>query len=236
MPYLTELHCHTGEVSDCAGASAEFIVSEYIKAGYSSLTVTNHLSRFTFNGRNKKYSGNDSWEDKIDFFMNGIEVARRVADRRINILWGVELRLNTDNNDYLVHGVDEAFLRSNPDILDINLKELGSRIHAVGGLIFQAHPFRDYMKVVRPEYLDGVETFNGHIKHDSRNDISLMWAKKFGLRELSGTDFHDISQVPIGGILTDLPITNSTELIEVLKSNTYTPLHRGEDPSILLQN
>ncbi len=235
MPYLTELHCHTGEVSDCAGATTEFIVNEYINAGYDSLTVTNHLSRFTFGGKHQKYTGDGSWDDKIDFYMNGIEVAKAAAAGRINILWGVELRLNTDNNDYLIHGVDEAFLRSNPDILDIKVKELGERIRAVGGLLFQAHPFRNDMKIVRPEYLDGIETFNGHNTQKSRNEIAVMWAEKFGLRELSGSDFHNIDHKPLGGALTDAPINDNAALLDMLKSGRYTLLHRGEDPAILLK-
>ncbi len=235
MPYLTELHCHTGEVSDCAGASAEFIINEYIDAGYNSLTVTNHLSRFTFGGKQQKYQGDGSWDDKIDFYMNGIEAAKKAAAGRINILWGVELRLNTDNNDYLIHGLDESFLRSNPDILDIKVKELGERVRAVGGLLFQAHPFRNDMKIVRPEYLDGIETFNGHNTQKSRNEIAVMWAEKFGLRELSGSDFHNIGHSPLGGILTDAPITENAALLETLKSGSYSLLHRGEDPAVLLR-
>lgn len=234
MSYLTELHCHTGEVSNCAGATAEFVVDKYVESGYDTLVITNHLSRYTFNGYRKKYRGGPSWDEKLDFYMNGFNAVCRLGKRRINVILGVELRLNTDENDYLIYGVDEVFLRSNPDILDISLKELGERVHGVGGMLFQAHPFRNDMKVVRPEYLDGIETFNGHNTQLSRNEIALSWAEMFGLQEVSGSDFHDPHHIPLGGILTDEPITDMNSLMSALKSGNYTPMNRGKDPKSLL--
>ena len=228
------MHCHTGEVSNCASATAEFTVDKYIESGYTSLVVTNHLSKYTFKGGLQKYKGGESWDEKLDFYMNGFELVRRAGEGRINVIFGVELRLNADGNDYLIYGVDEAFLRANPDILDISLKELGERVHAVGAILFQAHPFRNDMKVVRPEYLDGIESFNGHNFQLSRNNIALSWAEMFGLQEVSGSDFHDPHHIPLGGILTDEPITDMESLVSTLKNANYTPLHRGKDPKSLL--
>ena len=46
--YKYELHCHTGDVSQCAKISPEELVRRYDKAGYSGLVVTNHFSPSTF--------------------------------------------------------------------------------------------------------------------------------------------------------------------------------------------
>ena len=235
MFYLTELHCHTGEVSNCADAPAEFVINKYVECGYDTLVVTNHLSKYTFRGGRKKYRGGDTWDEKIDFYMNGFELVQNASQGRINVLLGVELRLNTDDNDYLIYGIDEAFLRANPDILDISLKELGQRVHSAGGILFQAHPFRNDMRVMNPEYLDGIEVFNGHNFQLSRNNIALSWAEMFGLREISGSDFHDPHHIPLGGILTDEPITDMNSLMSALKSGNYAPMHRGKDPKSLLK-
>lgn len=34
-------------------------------------------------------------------------------------------------------------------------------------LFYQAHPFRNSMKITNPELLDGIEVYNGHPGHDS---------------------------------------------------------------------
>lgn len=229
MSFITELHCHTGEISNCASESSRSIVNRYVEAGYTSLTVTNHLSCHTFGGH--KYVGSRSWDDKISFFMKGVDIVKEHAQDRINVLWGIELRLNTDDNDYLVYGVTEDFLRNNPDLLDITLKEAKERLLTINALIFQAHPFRNNMRISSPNYLDGVEAYNGAINHDSRNDIAEIWAKKFGLRMISGSDLHHSNHIISGGISTDTPITNNDQLLEVLRSGNYNALHIGEAPA-----
>ena len=231
MSYKTELHCHTGEVSNCATETAEFTADRYAECGYSSVVITNHLSIYTFNGSNHKYSGDDSWEAKIDFFMQGIEIMKKAAAGRFNVLWGVELRCEPDGgNDYLIYGVDVDFLLSNPDILYIPIHQAAERVHAVGGLIYQAHPFRNGMRVKKPTCFDGVEVYNGHVGHDSRNNIAMLWSDMYGLAKISGSDFHHAYQIPTGGILTEEPIKDNQQLVSILKSGNYTPLHAGETP------
>ena len=87
MKYKTELHCHTGDVSNCGKETAEYIVSRYIEAGYTSLVVANHMSFYTFTGSRKKYpeylektGKSDCWQSKVDFFMTGYENLVKAAD------------------------------------------------------------------------------------------------------------------------------------------------------------
>ena len=230
MSYITELHCHTAEVSDCGKISAADVVEKYIAAGYTTLNITNHLSPPTFNGPQGKYKGSDDWNEKLDFFLKGVELVEKASAGRLNILWGIEYRSVHDSNDYLVFGVTKDFLYANPDLLELKVKEASARFREAGMLFCQAHPFRNTIKVINPKYLDAIEVYNGHAGHDSRNDIALLWAKKFGLRMLSGTDTHQDIHIPSGGIVTDMPITTNEQLLEILKSGNYTPLHIGEEP------
>ncbi len=227
--FKTELHVHTGSVSSCADVPEALIVERYIEAGYTSLVVTNHLSRFTY--KNKFFDHSDyTWDEKIDFFMNGYNLMRQAAAGRINILLGVELRSNRDENDYLIHGVSEQFLRSYPDMMDDKLTNIIDAVHREGGLFYQAHPFRNHMQVTKPELLDGIEVYNGHCGHDSRNDIAGMWAEKFNLLKISGSDFHHDRDVIGAGIETEQPITSEAQLVEVLKSRNYTLIRSGAVP------
>ncbi len=234
MAYKTELHCHTAEVSDCGTCSAKWVVDKYIEHGYDTLFITNHMSVYTFGqGGRQKYHGGDDWNSKMDFYFEGFNLVREIAkDRAINILFGVELRSNTDGNDYLIFGLDEEFYRNYPNILDAPLSQVIGRVHEAGGMFFQPHPFRNSITVKKPAILDGIEVFNGHIGHDSRNDIANLWADKYGLIKISGSDLHHEIHTPNGGILTDAPITSEKQLVEILKSGNYTPLHVGEDPII----
>jgi hypothetical protein len=233
MEYITELHCHSGEVSNCASATAQEIVRAYCAAGYTSLVLTNHFSFYTFGfGNLQKFPGNpESHSDKVDFFMSGYHALCEAAGDRLNVILGVELRSNTDDSDYLIYGVDEYFLRSHPDLMDMPIAGVLSEVHAAGGLLVQAHPFRNHMKIQKPERLDGVEVFNGCVRHDSRNDIALLWAERYGLLMTSGSDYHHAAKdSPNGGIVTDFPITDGHQLAEVLKSKNYRLLCAGEYP------
>lgn len=227
--FKTELHVHSGSVSDCADVHESVIVERYIEAGYTSLVLTNHLSRFTYKSKRFDHSGH-SWDEKIDYYMNGYHLMREAAAGRINILLGVELRSNRDENDYLVHGVSEEFLRSYPEIMDDKLSNVIDAVHEAGGLFYQAHPFRNGMRVTKPELLDGIEVYNGHIGQQSRNDIAYMWAEKFGLRKISGSDYHHDNHIIGAGIETEMPITSEAQLVEVLRNQNYTLIRSGAVP------
>ena len=86
-----------------------------------------------------------------------------------------------------------------------------------GLLFYQAHPFRNGMSVVNPQLLDGIETYNGHPRHESRNDIAMAWAEKYGLQQISGSDFHDPDGYALGGILTRERIRSQKDLLKALR-------------------
>lgn len=224
--FKTELHTHSSSVSNCSHVSEDEIIRRYIVAGYTTVLLTNHLSRFTYRNKNKDLSGL-SWDEKIDYYMNGYRRMQAAALGRINVLLGIELRSNTDENDYLIYGVGEDFMRAHPEIMDTKISEVVDEVHKWGGLFYQAHPFRNGIMVKKPELLDGIEVYNGHRGHDSRNDIAYMWAEKFGLRKISGTDYHESDHVIGAGIRTSEPITTNAELIEVLKSENYELIREG---------
>ena len=230
MKFKTELHCHTGHVSNCGEETAEYIVERYLEAGYTSLMVADHMSPYTFNGKHGKYceylkstGKEDIWQTKIDFFLTGYENLVKAAAGRLNIILGMEWREFDPKiaNDYLVFGVTEEWLRASEIISSLNTREMSDYLHESGMLLFQAHPFRNGMTIIKPKYLDGIEVFNGHNVHQSRNKIAAMWADMYGLKRSSGSDFHEAAHVCCGGILTDSPIKNAAELLEVLKSENY---------------
>ena len=139
----------------------------------------------------------------------------------MHILMGLEFRFTQNSNDYLVFGFDKEYLLSHRDMLTMGVKNFTKMAREDGLLTIQAHPFRFGMVVTNPDYVDGIEVFNGHPGHNSNNDIAEAWAEKYGKIKTSGTDHHDPEHQPRGGILTDFPITSEKQLIEVLRSGNY---------------
>ena len=233
MEYITELHCHSCDVSNCATATAQGIADAYCAAGYTTVVLTNHFSKYTFGfGSQQKFKGDaENHDDKVDFFLNGLWELRKAAGKRLHILLGAEIRLNTDGNEYLVYGIDEYFLRFHTDLTEMKVASLYHEVEAFGGVLIQAHPFRNSMRITNPENLHGIEVFNGSVGNDSRNDIALLWANKHGFIMTSGTDLHHARPTPpSGGIVTEFPITGEQQLADVLRSKKYRILHAGEHP------
>ena len=93
-------------------------------------------------------------------------------------------------------------------------------MHSQGYLVYQAHPFRPGIRRCNPEYLDGVEIYNGKTDRDS-NEKAEAWAKQNGKLMVSGSDFHVPKQLARGGIITDKPIRNNADLLDTLKSMNF---------------
>ncbi len=213
--FKTELHAHTSPVSPCAELSPEEVAERYIAYGYTSLVVSNHYCDYVID------NAGSTWEERINYYLSDYRKMKAYAGDRLHVILGCELRFEGSANDYLIFGLTEELLIAHPELHRMNLKSFSAFAHENGLLIVQAHPFRNGMKVMPPDYLDGVETFNGHVGHDSRNPIADAWAKRYGLLRTSGTDFHHPHQFGTGGILTETPITSGDQLLSVLKSGDY---------------
>lgn len=211
--YKTELHCHTAESSVlCGKVPARDMVKMYVDGGYHTLLITDH-----YGGKHVKGKGN---EYEILKFLEGYNTAKEMNDQ-INILLGMELNLNTNANDYLVYGITESFIRDNPEMYKLNISDFCTLAHENGLLVYQAHPFRNGLTILRPGICDGIEAFNSHPRHDSRNDIAMAWAKKYDLKTISGSDAHRPQDAAISGIRTREEIKTSGQLLEVLKNGDY---------------
>ncbi len=217
--FRTELHCHSNDASPCGKESAETLVDIYSSAGYDSIVLTNHFNRDCF----ETYKCN-SWQEYVDLFMNAYEKLKRAAEGKLTVILGAELRFTKNYNDYLWIGANEEFMRNNPTMFEMKPAQFHEICQENGWLFVQAHPFRNHMTVVKPCHLDGVEVYNGHIGHESRNFLAEAWAEEYSLIKTSGTDLHEREVPPTGGILTEEKICSSDQLVRILKSGSYTLL------------
>ena len=221
MQYKTELHTHTLLVSPCADTPLEDVVARYADAGYTTVFVTDHYCDYVID------PAGETWEQKMEHYLSGYRAMKEMARGKFNVVLGCELRFLENFNDYLVFGMDEEFLLTHPELHKMSLKDFSAFARENGLLLVQAHPFRTKMTVVKPQLLDGVEVFNGHRGHESKNYLANELANRYGLIKTSGSDFHHPNSVVSGGIMTDEPITTAKQLIEILRSGNYTLICQG---------
>lgn len=214
MEYKYELHCHTGCVSRCGRVEPEKILQLYKEKGYNGIVVTDHYSPMTFK-RN--------WcpQKQIDFYLSGYRRMKKAAENEdFTVLLGMEVRHYATGNDYLVYGIDEEFLYNAGNLMMVGEKKLSKICREKGYLLFQAHPYRPYIIRCNPDYLDGIEVYNGKVpKH--QNFKALKWAVNEGKLICSGSDFHTPDNLARGGIITTEKISTNDDLIRVLKSQNF---------------
>ena len=223
LPFKTELHCHTATVSACAKGLPGEMAEHYIKLGYDAVVLTEHLSNATFKKATVGDMTEAAWDEKIDYYMQGYHALRAAAGDRLTVIFGCELRRAADGNDFLLYGIDEAFLRAHPDLHTYKVPALRDAVHEVGGMLIQAHPFRNGRRIVDPALLDGIEIFNGGISNENRNDIAAIWAEHFGLLGTAGSDCHRPNGYNcLTGILTDTPVRTGEDLVCHLREGSFT--------------
>lgn len=217
--YKTELHCHSKGVSPCSTESVESLVEIYKKAGYSTVILTNHYSHYVYD----HFKFNNIGE-YADLFFDEVEKMKRVANGELEILCGAEIRVRETPNDYLCFGITKEFMKNTPHIFDMKVSDFHDVCKQNGWLFVQAHPFRNGMQIINPTSIDGVEVYNGHTGHSSRNFIAEAWANEYNLIKTSGTDLHYEYVPATGGIETDKKITSIEQLVSTVKSGKYNLL------------
>ncbi len=215
MSFLFDLHTHTHESSSCGRVDAKDVVERYIGLGYSGICITDHMNVESLGGIA------DTCEERAAAFLKGYNEAKKAAGNKFKVLLGMEIRFLNNDNDYLVYGFDEKFLSMRDFTSFKNLREFRSFADEHNLTVFQAHPFRLGSVVTDPDLLDGVEVYNGHGSHNSRNPVAYKWAQIHNKRMLSSSDFHyETGKEPGGIILEEIP-EDSFELAEMLMESRY---------------
>ena len=201
--FVIDTHTHTSEASGCSSISGRKLVSAYIEAGYDGIVTTDHL----VHRHRKGGSRTELWERQVEMLAAGYnEASRWAADRDFAVFFGLEIRLAGSVNDYLLYGADIPFLKSHPFLTESNIEELHAICQDSGILVFQAHPFRAFMTPEDPRFIDGIEVYNGHTDHESRNALAYRYALENHLLMISGSDTHSPRQVGRGGlVLEEIP-------------------------------
>lgn len=212
-----DLHVHTSEASLCGQISGEDTARAYRDAGYDLVVLTNHMTSWYVG---KPYRDKGIYSPKL--FDEAYEIFAEAGEKcGLRTLKGMEYNV-PGTGDFLIYG-DSRFITDRfPEIFDINVRTLGELCRENGALLYQAHPFRDDIRIVDPQLLFGIEVINGAKCHDSRNDIATAWAEKYGLHRVAGSDSHQLIQVGTAGVVTGMDIRTNDDLLEMLRTDNYT--------------
>lgn len=181
-----DLHVHTAETSKCGIVAAPDIVKTYKAAGYDGFVITDHLHETYISLQNCR----DDWQECVTRFLFGYQEAKRVGNKiGFTVALGIELRFPENESDYLLYGVDEAFLRANPYLHRTDhasfFQKYGDQI-----LIIHAHPFRGNDTVFY-DSVHGLEVVNCNPRQKSRNELAVTLAKEQPhLYRTCGSDAH----------------------------------------------
>lgn len=206
-----EMHVHTSEGSPCASADAESVVKAYRQAGYDAVVITDHFDCNLL----KNYGDTD--EQRIERYLLGYRRAKEAGCRcGIKVMLGIEIRLEPGEEDFLIYGVDEAFLFRYPGLCFMRQREVYELCHEHEAVLYQAHPFREPCVPQNPEFLDGVE-FNQRPGSGNHNERLVEWVKEYPrLKYISGSDCHSLEQVGFGGIETEAEVEDVRELARLI--------------------
>lgn len=217
MEYKYEMHCHTKIGSrQCGRMMPKDIAKLYIEKGYSGIVVTDHYSPLTFS----PFHGYFAPQTKIDNYIAAYEEFKKYESDDFSVMFGIELRHYATANDYLIYGMDENWLRKQGNLLAVWEREMYELMHSEGYLVFQAHPYRPGIKRCNPDYIDGVEIYNGKSTRE-QNESAYAWAKQTGKLMISGSDFHVPKNLARGGIITNKKISNNADLLDMIKSQDF---------------
>jgi len=220
--YLYETHLHTYPASACATNTPEEMVRYYKQKNYAGVIITDHF----FNG-NSGCRKDIPWSEKVAFFIAAFLRAKNEGRKYgLDVFFGLEYSFR--GTDFLVYGLDEAFLLNNPGFDNLGMVEFSAAVRGACGYLAQAHPFRDEWWIANPEpvspsLIDGIEVYNATMSNEV-NNLALQYAEKHGLAKQSGSDAHNTFAHRSSGISLQKRAANIFEIIDEIKKGRATLL------------
>ncbi len=224
--YKYEMHIHT---DPCSGGGSPICdhIDALIAKGYSGMVVTNH---FYFG--DTRIDRNLPWAEFVDAYrqdyLYGLAYARTLD---FDLLFGLEEHVGY-GQEVLMYGITPELIEAHPELKMASADKYAEVVHAAGGLIYQAHPYRDRAYIPRPypleclDRLDGIEVYNAG-NFPEWNESARRLADERGLACVSGSDGHSTETAGRAGIAVKERIRTNEDLIRVLKSGEYALL-QGE--------
>lgn len=185
--YLYETHLHTCQGSACGASTGAEHARYYQAQGYQGIFVTDH-----FFGGNTAIRRDLPWRERVMRFSDGFEDAWNEGQKiGLDVFFGWEQ--NFQGDEYLIYGLDREFLLAHPEMEKWSRREQLAQVHAAGGCVIQAHPFRmrGYLNAIRlgDAFADGIEVANAG-NTPAQDAYAMRYARRRGLYTITGSDNH----------------------------------------------
>lgn len=226
MLYRYETHCHANLCSRCAHSTPEEMVRAYKNAGFAGLVLTDHF----IHGYNC-VNPNLPWAERMLCYHNAYLQAKAEGDKLdFDVIFGIE-HAHGGGQEVLVYGIDLEFLLAHPEIETANLKEFSALVHAAGGLVIQAHPYRygGWEVPVRLDLVDGIEVCNAG-NEPLKNQMALQKSSEHICILTAGADSHAAWEERVGttGIALPYRISSGRGLVDALKKGDHKLVIHGK--------
>ena len=225
MLYRYETHCHSSQCSACAHSTAQTLVRAYKAAGFAGLVLTDH-----FIHGNTCVDAALPWDERMQRYYQAYLDAKAEGEKLdFDVIFGIEHAYG-NGQEVLVYGIDLDFLLNNPDLEQASLEAFAAKVHAHGGILIQAHPYRygGWEVPVRLDLIDGIEVFNAG-NEPLKNRMAFQKAQEAACILTSGADTHAAGEPRVGSAGIALPYRISSEraLVEALKKGDQSCIIHG---------
>ncbi len=189
MPYKYETHLHTSGSSACGRSEGHEYIDGFLSLGYDGIFLTEHF-----------YLGNTCiprelpWKEWAYRFCESYYKTKEAGDRAgLKVFFGWETSYGT-GEDFLIYGLSPEWLALHPEITGLNQEEQYEFVKSEGGLVVQAHPFREryYMDEIRlhPNHCDAWEVANSS-NEPYQDRIAYEYAMEHNMKMTCGSDIHN---------------------------------------------
>ena len=217
MQYKYETHLHTSGSSACGRSEGPEYLEGYKALGYDGIFLTEHF-----------YLGNTCiprdlpWKEWVNRFCESYYITKeKAAGTGLKVFFGWESTYGT-GEDFLIYGLGPEWLMEHPEITRMTQEEQYELVHGEGGLVVQAHPFRerDYMREIRlhPHHCDAWEVANsGNLPYMDRRAYEYAMAHNMAMT--CGSDIHTIrnlTQDKVFAMVTEKPLESERDYVQLI--------------------
>jgi len=220
MFYKYETHLHTSETSLCARNTAAEMVHFYKDLGYRGIFVTDHL----YHPKSVNMEG-QPWEAQIARHCRGYDAARAAGQELgLDVFFAWEYYYGWAH--FLTYGLDRQWLLDHPDLFEWDVMDYFDRVHADGGWIVHAHPFREKVEHIHlfPYKTDAVEIVNTG-RDDQHNGYARDYAASFNLPGTVGSDNHSTGKKNLAAVGSKTPFNSPADYMQAVLARSIEFCH-----------
>lgn len=222
---LVDLHAHSSGISTCCRCSFREGIDAAKQAGLGGFVLTNHYTR--------SYVVEDDYDGLARRYLEEYRKAKEYGDSvGFRVFFGMEVTAELyEGVHLLVYGVPEEFVLEHPRICHYPQEELYKTVHARGGIVIQAHPYRKTPRLMDLQFLDGVEiSCHPHLHYGGSFAQEMKEiAEKNGKLLTCGGDYHaDVAYRPQCGVFVPDEIADGVALKDWLIAQTCLTLRVHE--------